>query len=78
MVVEIKGDEEIKEPSDENKAKYKAAKKHFQILNEQQNRQKYYFNFLTPQDYDYYFDHLRKNSLNFSSKLDAELEKNGV
>lgn len=78
LVVEIKGDEELKEPSDENKAKFKAAKKHFQILNEQQNQLKYYFNFLTPQDYDYYFDYLRKSSVNFSSKLDAELEKNGV
>jgi len=28
-VTEIKGDEEIREPSDENKAKYKAAKNHF-------------------------------------------------
>ena len=29
-------------------------------------------------DYDYYFSQLRNNSLNFASKLDAELEKNGV
>ena len=78
LVVEIKGDEEISEPSDENKAKYKAAKNHFKILNEQQNKLKYYFNFLTPEDYDYYFDHLRKENFNFSSKLDAELEKNGT
>ena len=33
LVVEIKGDEEIRDPSDENKAKYKAAKKHFDTLN---------------------------------------------
>ena len=76
LVVEIKGDEEIREPSDENKAKFKAGKKHFQILNEQQDRLKYYFNFLTPEDYDYYFDHLKKANFDFSSKLDAELEKN--
>ncbi|TSA27264.1 hypothetical protein D4R71_02410 [bacterium] len=67
LVIEIKADEEIREPTDENKAKYKAAKKHFDILNEQQNKLKYYFNFLTPEDYDYYFDHLRKGNLNFSS-----------
>ena len=78
LVVEIKGDEEIREPSDENRAKYKAAKKHFDTLNEQQSKLKYYFNFLTPEDYDYYFDHLRKNHFNFSSKVDAELVKNGV
>ncbi len=77
LVVEIKGDEEIRDPSDENKAKYKAAKKHFNTLNEQQSKLKYYFNFLTPEDYDYYFDHLRKSNLNFNSKLDAELVKNG-
>ena len=78
LVVEIKGDEEIRDPSDENKAKYKAAKKHFDTLNEQQSILKYYFNFLTPEDYDYYFDHLREGNLNFNSKLDAELVKNGV
>jgi len=78
LVVEIKGDEEIREPSDENKAKFKAAKKHFKTLNEQQDKLRYYFNFLTPEDYDYYFDHLRNGNFNFSSKLDAELEKNGM
>jgi len=78
LVIEIKGDEEIKAPSDENKAKYKAAKRHFRTLNKQQNTLKYYFNFLTPEDYDYYFDHLRKGNYNFNSKLDAELAKNGT
>lgn len=78
LVVEIKGDEEIREPSDENRAKYKAAKRHFQTLNEQQDKMKYYFNFLTPEDYDYYFDHLRKGNFDFNSKLDAELAKNGM
>ncbi|MBU1628051.1 hypothetical protein KKB18_11850, partial [bacterium] len=77
LVVEIKGDEEIRDPSDENKAKFKAAKNHFKTLNVQQDNLRYYFNFLTPEDYDYYFDHLRNNNFNFSSKLDAELEKNG-
>jgi type III restriction enzyme len=77
LVVEIKGDEEIKNPSDENKAKFKAGKNHFNILNSQQSKNKYFFNFLTPEDYDYYFDHLHKKNFKFSSKLDAELEKNG-
>ncbi|MFH1863838.1 MAG: DEAD/DEAH box helicase family protein [bacterium] len=77
LVVEIKGDEETKDPSDENKAKYKAAKNHFAILNEQQSEIKYFFNFLTPEDYDYYFSHLREKNFTFSSKLDAELAKNG-
>jgi len=77
LVVEVKGDEEIREPSDENKAKYKSAKKHFETLNAQQDKYQYYFNFLTPDDYDYYFNHLRSGTYSFSSKLDAELEKNG-
>jgi len=78
MVAEIKGDEEITNPSDENKAKWKAAKQHFKILNEQQKEMEYHFNFLTPEDYDYYFDSIRKKKYQFTSKLDAELEKNGI
>ena len=78
MVVEIKGDEEIREPSDENKAKFKAAVGHFNALNEQQDQLIYYFNFLTPEDYDYFFDHLKRGVFNYSSRLDAELAKNGV
>lgn len=78
LVVEIKGEEEIREVSDENKAKYKAAKKHFSILNEQQSELNYFFNFLTPEDYDYFFGQLRQKNFKFTSKLDAELEKNGI
>ncbi len=78
LVVEIKGDEEIREPSNENKEKYKAAKDHFATLNGQQKELKYYFNFLTPEDYDYYFKHLINHNFIFSSKLDAELGKNGL
>ena len=78
LVVEIKGDEETKEPSDENKAKYKAAKRHFSILNGQQSQIRHFFNFLTPEDYDYYFTQLRKKNFKFVSKLDAEFEKNGT
>lgn len=78
LVVEIKGDEEIKEPSNENKAKYKVAKAHFKTLNEQQKDLRYYFNFLTPDDYDFYFNHIRNSNYYFSSKLDAELERNGI
>tara|TARA_B100000315_G_C14590687_1_gene595572 strand:- start:92 stop:487 length:396 start_codon:yes stop_codon:yes gene_type:complete len=77
LVIEIKGEEEIKNPSDENKVKFKAAKKHFFILNNQQSNIHYFFNFLTPEDYDYFFDHLQKKNFKFNSKLDAELEKNG-
>jgi len=78
-VVEIKGDEEISKVSDENKAKFRAAKEHFGIVNEQQCDSMYCFNFLTRQDYELYFEQLRKSKgkiFHFISKLDAELERN--
>jgi len=78
LVVEIKGDEEIAQPSDENKAKYKAGKNHFETLNEFQSDSVYYFNFLSPQDYELYFDWIRKKEFNFTSNLDAALEQNGM
>ena len=78
LTVEIKGDEEIVQPSDENKAKYKAAKNHFKTLNEFQSNSVYYFNFLSPRDYELYFDRIRKKEFNFISNLDAALEQNGT
>jgi len=78
LVVEIKGDEEILQPSEENKAKYKAAKNHFEIVNQNQNQSEYSFNFLTPQDYELYFNKLSKSKRKdflFTSTLDAVLEK---
>ncbi|MBU4057334.1 hypothetical protein KJ695_05515, partial [Patescibacteria group bacterium] len=78
LAVEIKGDEEIAQPSDENKAKYKAAKNHFKTLNTFQSDSVYCFNFLSPRDYELYFDRIRKEEFNFTSNLDAVLEQNGL
>jgi type III restriction enzyme len=78
LVVEIKGNEEIAQPSDENKAKYKAGKNHFKTLNEFQSDSVYYFNFLSYQDYELYFDRIRKKEFNFTSNLDAVLEQNSL
>ena len=78
LVVEIKGDEEITQPSDENKAKFKAATTHFETLNKFQSDSIYYFNFLSPQDYELYFDRIRKKEFNFTSNLDAVLEQNST
>lgn len=77
-MIEIKGDEELHEPSDENKGKFKAARQHFEALNEQQSEAVYHFHFLTPTDYDAFFKFLRENNYNFVSKLDAALEGNGI
>lgn len=78
LVIEIKGDEEIDDPSDENKGKYRYACQHFEILNQQQNECRYYFHFLTPRDYDTFFQYLRDgNYQSFVSTLDAVLNENG-
>jgi len=41
--------------SDENSAKLRYAKEHFDRVNELQNEQKYYFIFLSPVSYDLFF-----------------------
>lgn len=78
LVIEIKGDEEIAEPSPENKGKYKYARLHFETLNQQQSECTYFFHFLTPRDYDKFFKFLRNGNYDsFVSELDAALEGNG-
>jgi len=78
LVIEIKGDEEIAEPSRENRGKYKYARQHFETLNQQQSECTYLFHFLTPRDYDKFFKFLRDgNYVSFVSELDAELEGDG-
>lgn len=78
LVIEIKGDEEIVDPSRENKGKYKYAQQHFEILNQQQSECTYLFHFLTPRDYDKFFKFLRDgNYASFVSDLDVALKGNG-
>lgn len=77
VVIEIKGDEEIGEPSDENKGKYRYARQHFETLNQQQDECCYFFHFLTPRDYDTFFKFLREDNYeSFVSSLDAALGEN--
>ena len=78
LVIEIKGDEEIAEPSRENRGKYKYAKQHFETLNQQQDECRYSFHFLTPRDYDTFFALLRDGKCDlFVSNVDAALRDNG-
>ena len=78
LVIEIKGDEEIDDPSDENKGKYRYARQHFETLNQQQEESRYFFHFLTPRDYDAFFQFVREGNYEaFVSTLDAVLEENG-
>jgi type III restriction enzyme len=79
LVIEIKGDEEISDPSRENKGKYKYAQQHFTLLNQQQTEYHYLFHFLTPMDYDKFFKFLRDGNPEafVNSILDTALEENG-
>lgn len=64
IVVEIKAD---KDDSEENKAKYKYAKEHFERLNQKLDelkiKEKYIFHFLSPNGYTEFFDYLKNGTL---------------
>ncbi len=80
FVVEIKGDEEVADPSPENIKKNEYALAHFERLNEWLAREKhsvrYQFNFLTPKDYNRFFQQIRNNDLKgFRSELDVALKR---
>lgn len=78
LVVEIKGNEELAEPSDENRGKNKYAVAHFIRVNkylEQRNSPlRYKFNFLTPSNFSTYFQYLRDGLIqSYTSELDVKL-----
>ncbi len=76
LVAEIKVD---KDDSDENKAKYKYAKEHFERLNKKMEeegiKEKYIFHFLSPNGYTEYFEYLKSEMLlKGQNKFRCELE----
>ena len=80
LIVEIKDDDEISEPSVENKKKNEYALAHFERINAYLRKNKkgrqYKFNFLTPADFNGYFQSVRDGKVaNFRSALDVELSK---
>jgi type III restriction enzyme len=80
FVVEIKGDEEIADPSPENQKKSEYAKAHFKRLSKWLEEAglsvRYQFNFLSPRDYGKLFQKLRNDDLKgFRSALDVALAK---
>jgi len=82
LVVEIKDDSEIQNPSPENIAKHKFAREHISRLNvrlfEGAGSIHYQFNMLTPQDYGMFFTLLRERKMGYCrSRLDAEILKAG-
>lgn len=80
FVIEIKGEEEIPEPSMENRKKYEYAIAHFNRLNNWLEKEgvpmRYQFNFLTPSGYSKFFQKMRNGGLKgFCSELDVELRR---
>lgn len=80
LVVEIKDDEEIIDPSPENKKKCEYAVAHFEKINDYLKKKRlgvsYKFNFLTPSDFSNYFQSIRDGNIaSFRSALDVELRK---
>jgi len=82
LVIEIKDDdliEKIKSGGDmakEIKAEYKYSVEHFKRLNKTQKDCVYYFNFLTPKDFEKFFEILKRQDFSeFKSQLDAELSE---
>ncbi len=80
VVVEIKSDGD---DSEENKAKYRWAKKHFEDLNNElaaaKIKQKYFFHFLSPSSYVEFTEYLFDGRLfkgEFRSAFEDLLEKN--
>jgi len=80
IVVEVKSDNDT---SDDNKAKFKYARQHFQDLNKElakaKIKQKYIFHFLSPNSYTEFFQYLRDGRLikgQFGSELESKLEDN--
>jgi len=77
---EIKGDEEISDPSPENVKKYEFSVEHFQRLNEWLQKDgsatRYQFNMLTPRGYGIFFTKLREGELaGFRSELDVAMTR---
>jgi type III restriction enzyme len=79
VVIEVKADDD---DSEENKAKYRWAKQHFETLNEELKKnkinQQYLFHFLSPNSYaefvEYFFDN-RVFDKKFRSKLEDLLDR---
>jgi len=82
LVIEIKGDEELREPSEENRKKSEYALAHFQRANEYLEQEgssiRYKFHFLTPYNFNAFFQYLREGRIaNFRSDLDVKLAEEG-
>lgn len=78
LVVEVKGNEELAEPSEENRKKNEYAIAHFKRINEHLEEIgspiRYKFNFLTPNNFGTFFQSLREGHIaDYRSELDVKL-----
>lgn len=78
LVVEVKGNEELAEPSEENRKKNEYAIAHFNRINEHleeiDSPIRYKFNFLTPNNFGTFFQYLREGHIaDYRSELDVKL-----
>lgn len=78
IVAEIKDDEELKAPSQENIKKYEHAIAHFERVDAELKKQKdstrYCFHFLVPKDYPDFFKQLRDGKIaDYRSRIDVKL-----
>ena len=81
IIVEIKGDEELREPSEENKKKYEYAVAHIARLNEHFREEGssacYRLTFLTERNFSAFFQTLKDGDvMSFRSELDVVLSGN--
>jgi type III restriction enzyme len=80
FVIELKGDEEIADPSPDNIKKHEYATAHFERLNSWLVKEKiqvhYQFNMISPRSYNIFFQKLRDGDLTgFRSELDVAMTK---
>jgi type III restriction enzyme len=80
IVVEIKMDDEVREPSPENVKKNEYAVQHFARVNEhlegEGSPSRYHFSFLTPKDFSTFARYLREGRIEkFRSELDVKLSE---
>lgn len=80
LVVEIKGNEELRESSEENRKKNEYAVAHFDRVNKHLAQEgssiRYKFNFLTLKNFGAYFQYLREGRVtDYRSELDVKLEE---
>jgi type III restriction enzyme len=78
LVIEIKGDEELDDPSPENIKKNEYAVAHFKRINDylesRDDSTRYRFHFITPQNFITFFELLRQGRIeDFRSDLDVKL-----